>query len=387
MGDMTIRPEDAPVITEQVTETEVLARTPDAAAPGESRDLRITDSTLRDGSHAMSHQFTEEQVRGVVHALDAAGVQVIEVTHGDGLGGSSFNYGFSLVDELRLIKAAVDEATQAKIAVLMLPGLGTVHDLKAAHAAGASVARIATHCTEADVSIQHFGAARELGMETVGFLMLSHRASPQVLAQQARIMVDAGAQCVYVVDSAGALVLSDAQERIQAVINEIARDGAQVGFHGHQNLSLGIANSVLAYQAGAKQIDGALCALGAGAGNSPTEVLAATFERMGIRTGVDLGEVLSAAEEVVRPFIPRLPWMDRASITQGYAGVYSSFLLHGERASARYGVPAHAILQRVGELGYVGGQEDMIIDIALELQRDREAAELGGGLFEPVGAR
>jgi 4-hydroxy 2-oxovalerate aldolase len=326
----------------------------------------------------MQHQFTEEQVRGVVHALDSAGVEVIEVAHGDGLGGSSFNYGFSKVDEMQLIAAAVDEATRAKIAVLMLPGLGTVHHLKAAHAAGASVARIATHCTEADVSIQHFGAARALGMETVGFLMLSHKAAPDVLAQQARIMVDAGAQCVYVVDSAGALVLSDAQERIQAVIDEIGPSGAQVGFHGHQNLSLGIANSVLAYQAGARQVDGALCALGAGAGNSPTEVLAATFERLGIRTGVDLGEVLSAAEDVVRPFIPRLPWMDRASITQGYAGVYSSFLLHAERAAARYDVPAHEILQRVGEAGYVGGQEDMIIDIALQLAEERsQLVELG----------
>ncbi|MBI4943778.1 MAG: 4-hydroxy-2-oxovalerate aldolase [Actinobacteria bacterium] len=378
MADLSMRPEDVPVVTAPVTETDVLANTP---AAGGERDLRITDSTLRDGSHAMSHQFTEAQVRGVVHALDAAGVQVIEVSHGDGLGGSSFNYGFSRVDEMQLIRAAVEETTQARIAVLMLPGLGTVHHLKQAHAAGASVARIATHCTEADTSIQHFGAARALGMETVGFLMLSHRASPQTLAQQARIMVDAGAQCVYVVDSAGALVLETAQERIRAVIAEIGHE-AQVGFHGHQNLSMGVANSVLAFQAGARQIDGALCALGAGAGNSPTEVLAATFERMGIRTGIDLGEVLSAAEDVVRPFIPRLPWMDRASITQGYAGVYSSFLLHAERAADRYGVPAHAILQRVGEYGYVGGQEDMIIDIALQLQ-----SELSMGDLAAVGVR
>jgi 4-hydroxy 2-oxovalerate aldolase len=375
MADMTIRPQDVPVVDREVTETEVRELLPTAGGP---TDLRITDSTLRDGSHAMSHQFTVAQVRGVVSALDRAGVQVIEVSHGDGLGGSSFNYGFSLVDELDLIAAAVDEATSAKIAILMLPGLATVHDLKRAHAVGASVARIATHCTEADVSIQHFGEARALGMETVGFLMLAHRATPEVMAQQARIMVDAGAQCVYVVDSAGALVLSDAQARVQAVIDEIGRDGAQVGFHGHQNLSLGVANSVLAYQAGAKQIDGALCALGAGAGNSPTEVLAATFERMGIRTGVDLGEVLSAAEEVVRPFIPRLPWMDRASITQGYAGVYSSFLLHAERAAERYGVPAHAILQKVGELGYVGGQEDMIIDVAVQLAQELELGDLAG---------
>ncbi len=373
MGDMLIRPEDVPVVGREVSETEVLEN---QSMAGGDCDLRITDSTLRDGSHAMSHQFTEEQVRGVVSALDRAGVQVIEVSHGDGLGGSSFNYGFSKVDEFDLIAAAVDEATRAKIAILMLPGLATVKHLKRAHAVGASVARIATHCTEADVSLQHFGEARALGMETVGFLMLSHSTTPEVLARNARTMVDAGAQCVYVVDSAGALVLADAQERVQAVIDEVGRDGAQVGFHGHQNLSLGVANSVLAYQAGAKQIDGALCALGAGAGNSPTEVLAATFERMGIRTGIDLGEVLSAAEEVVRPFIPRLPWMDRASITQGYAGVYSSFLLHAERAAERYGVPAHEILQKVGEYGYVGGQEDMIIDIALELAEARSTGDL-----------
>ena len=338
-----------------------------------THDVRITDSTLRDGSHAMRHQFTEGQVRAVVSALDGAGVEVIEVSHGDGLGGSSFNYGFSGTDEIALIRAAVDEAAAARIAVLLLPGVGTAEDLRKAHDAGASVARIATHCTEADVSVQHFGAARELGMETAGFLMLAHRLEPAALARQARVMVDAGAQCVYVVDSAGALVLSGAQARVQALIGEISPE-AQVGFHGHQNLSLGVANSVLAYQAGARQIDGALCALGAGAGNAPTEVLAATFDRLGVRTGVDVPGVLAAAEEVVTPFIPRLPWMDRSSIVQGYAGVYSSFLLHAQRAAERYGVPAHAILQRVGEAGYVGGQEDMIIGIALTLQQERDTA-------------
>ena len=339
--------------------------------------VRITDSTLRDGSHAMAHRFTEEQVRNVVHALDAAGVEVIEVSHGDGLGGSSFNYGFSLEDEIGLIGAAVEEASQAKIAILMLPGLGTVKDLTRAHDAGASVARIATHCTEADVSIQHFGAARKLGMETVGFLMLSHRTTPAELARQARIMVDAGAMCVYVVDSAGALVLGDAQARVQAVLDEVGTQ-AQVGFHGHQNLSLGVANSVLAYQAGARQIDGALLALGAGAGNSPTEVLAATFDRLGVPTGIDVQAALAAAEDVVRPFISRLPHMDRSSIVQGYAGVYSSFLLHAERAAARYNVPAYEILQRVGEAGYVGGQEDMIIDIALQIAQERDLGDLAG---------
>jgi 4-hydroxy 2-oxovalerate aldolase len=214
-------------------------------------------------------------------------------------------------------------------------------------------------------------------METVGFLMLAHRTPPAELARQARIMVDAGAQCVYVVDSAGALVLGDAQMRVSALVSEIGRD-AQVGFHGHQNLSLGIANSVLAVQAGATQIDGALCALGAGAGNAPTEVLAAVFDRLGVVTGVDPQAAAAAAEDVVRPFIPRLPWMDRASIVQGYAGVYSSFLLHAERAAARYGVPAHEILQKVGDAGYVGGQEDMIIDIALGLAEQRAGRPLVG---------
>jgi 4-hydroxy 2-oxovalerate aldolase len=329
-------------------------------------EVRLTDTTLRDGSHAMSHRFTERHVRDVVRALDDANVKVIEVTHGDGLGGSSFNYGFSLTPELDLVRAAVDEAKQAKIAVLMLPGLGTIHDLNHAFDAGASVARIATHCTEADISIQHFQHARTLGMETVGFLMLSHRVSPEELAKQGRIMADAGCQCVYVVDSAGALILDDVSDRVAALVAELSAD-AQVGFHGHQNMSFGVANSVFAARAGATQIDGTLVALGAGAGNSPTEVLAAAFDRLGIRTGVDVQGLMAAAEDVVKPIITRMPVMDRASIMQGYAGVYSSFLIHAERAAERYGVPAYRILEEIGRAGYVGGQEDMIVDVAVRL--------------------
>ncbi|WP_231497340.1 4-hydroxy-2-oxovalerate aldolase [Arthrobacter sp. MA-N2] len=235
-----------------------------------------------------------------------------------------------------------------------------------AHGAGASVARIATHCTEADISIQHFQHARKLGMETVGFLMLSHRVGPGELARQARIMADAGCQCVYVVDSAGALILDDVSDRVSALLAELG-DDAQVGFHGHQNLSFGVANSVFAVRAGAQQIDGTLLALGAGAGNSPTEVLAAAFDRLGIKTGVDVQGVMAAAEDVVKPFITRMPVLDRASIMQGYAGVYSSFLIHAERAAERYGVPAYRILEEIGKAGYVGGQEDMIIDVAVQL--------------------
>jgi 4-hydroxy 2-oxovalerate aldolase len=340
--------------------------------PPITHDVRLTDTTLRDGSHAMSHQFTVEQVRDTVRALNAAGVEVIEVAHGDGLGGSSFNYGFSRTEEIELIATARAAAGRARIAVLLVPGIGTVKDLQRAHDAGADIVRIATHCTEADVSVQHFTVARELGMETVGFLMMAHRTSPQQLARQARIMVDAGCQCAYVTDSAGALLMHEASARFEALIDELG-DDAWVGYHGHQNLSLGIANSALAVSAGVKQIDGSLCALGAGSGNSPTEVLAAVFDRMGVDTGVNTAALLDAAEEIVRPYLPRWPKMDRNAIVQGWAGVYSSFLLHAEDAAARYGVAAHDILRRCGELGLVGGQEDMIIDIAIAMARQPTA--------------
>ncbi len=340
-----------------------------------SAPIRLTDTTLRDGSHAVKHQFSVSQVRDIVAGLDDAGVQVIEVTHGDGLAGSSFNYGFSGTAELELISAAANTAARARIAVLLLPGLGTVRDLRAAHDAGATIARIATHCTEADVSVQHFAAARTLGMETVGFLMLSHRSSPENLAKQARIMADAGCQCVYVVDSAGALLPDGFTDRVTALVEELG-DDAQVGVHAHQNLSLGVANSIAGYRAGARQIDGTLCALGAGAGNAPIEILVTAFERLGVPTAVDTDRILAVAEEIAKPIIPRLPVCDRNSIVQGRYGVYNSFLLHAERAAERYGVPAHEILSRIGKAGYVGGQEDMIIDVALALLEDREGTEV-----------
>lgn len=334
-----------------------------------TRDVRITDTTLRDGSHAVRHQFTVDQVTQVAKALDAAGVAVIEVTHGDGLAGSSFNYGFSKVSDIKLIEAAVGAVKSAKIAALVLPGLGTAHDIKEAKAAGVSLLRVATHSTEADVSIQHFNLARELGMETVGFLMLSHMTEPKKLAEQARIMADAGCQCVYVVDSAGALLPDTVTERVDALVQELG-DDAQVGFHGHQNLSLGVANSLAAYKAGARQIDATLRALGAGAGNTPTEALVGALEASGIRTGIDLELILSAAEDVLKPLIPIMPLIERDAIVQGRYGVYNSFLLHAKRAEERYGVPAYKILKAVGEARYVGGQEDMIIDVAIRLQNE-----------------
>lgn len=329
-------------------------------------DVRVTDTSLRDGSHAKRHQFTEDEVRSVVRALDDAGMPVIEVTHGDGLGGSSFNYGFSLVDERVLMKAAVDEARNSKIAALMLPGLGVKDDIKAAADLGVSVIRIATHCTEADISEQHFTMARELGLETVGFLMMSHTVTPDVLQGQARIMADAGCQCVYVVDSAGAMILDDVTERVSAVVAELG-DDAQVGFHGHENLSLSLANTILAIRAGAVQVDGSTRRFGAGSGNTSCEALAAVTERLGIRTGLDVLKMIDAAEDVVRPIMDAECVLDRLALVMGYAGVYSSFLKHAYRAAERYGVSGAEILMECGRRGLVGGQEDQIIQIAANL--------------------
>jgi 4-hydroxy 2-oxovalerate aldolase len=328
--------------------------------------IALTDVTLRDGSHAMGHRFTVEQVEATVAALERAGVRSIEVGHGDGLGGSTFNYGFSATDDLALIEAAVGSAVQARIGCLLLPGVGTVTRLREVAAAGVGMVRVATHCTEADIAIQHIRAARELGLDTVGFLMLSHMSEPEPLAAQARIMAGAGAHAVYVVDSAGALLPDQAAARVGA-LRAALPDEVEVGFHAHNNLGLGIANSLRAVEAGAARIDGALASLGAGAGNAATEVLAAVFDRAGIETGVHVIAALAAAEEVVRPYMRHEPRMDFGSVVLGYAGVYSSFLLHAQRAGERYGVPMQDILLESGRRRLVGGQEDVMIEIAVSL--------------------
>ena len=329
-------------------------------------DVRLTDSSLRDGSHAKGHQFSAQMVRDIVGGLDSAGMPVIEVTHGDGLGGSSFNYGFGLEDERTLIATAVETAERAKIAALMLPGLGTKEDIGAVADLGVSVIRIATHCTEADIAVQHFGLAREKGLETVGFLMMAHSVSPEDLAKQARIMVDAGCQCVYVVDSAGAMILEEVGDRVAALVAEVGAD-AQVGFHGHENLALGIANSLFAIRSGAVQIDACTRRFGAGAGNTPSEAMAAVCDKLGIRTGIDVLRLIDVAEDVVRPVMDGEPALDRLALIMGYAGVYSSFLRHAYRAAERYGVSGADILLECGERRLVGGQEDQIIDIAVSL--------------------
>jgi 4-hydroxy 2-oxovalerate aldolase len=332
----------------------------------DSLDVRVTDTSLRDGSHAKRHQFTTDEVRSIVRALDDAGMPVIEVAHGDGLGGSTFNYGFSKVDERELIAAAVDEARNARIAALMLPGLGVKDDIVAASDLGVSIIRIATHCTEADISEQHFAMSRERGLETVGFLMMAHTTTPEALAKQARIMADAGCQCVYVVDSAGAMVMRDVTARVEAVVAELGGD-AQVGFHGHENLSLSMANTITAIEAGAVQVDGSTRRFGAGSGNTSCEALAAVTEKMGIRTGLDVLKMIDAAEDVVRPIMDGECVLDRLALIMGYAGVYSSFLKHAYRAAERYGVSGADILMECGNRHLVGGQEDQIIEIAANL--------------------
>jgi 4-hydroxy 2-oxovalerate aldolase len=344
-------------------------------------DVRITDTSLRDGSHHKRHQFTKDEVGSIVAALDAAGVPVIEVTHGDGLGGSSFNYGFSRTPEQELIKLAAETAIEARIAFLMLPGVGTKEDIIEAQDNGGEICRIATHCTEADVSIQHFGLARERGLETVGFLMMAHTIPPEALAKQARIMADAGCQCVYVVDSAGALVLEGVRDRVAALVAELG-DDAQVGFHGHENLGLGVANSVEAVRAGAKQIDGSCRRFGAGAGNAPVEALIGVFDKIGVKTGIDFFDITDAAEDVVRPAMPAECLLDRNALIMGYAGVYSSFLKHAIRQSERYDVPASQLLYRAGKRKLIGGQEDQLIDIALEIKREQSQ---GGVAATPAG--
>lgn len=335
------------------------------------RDVRITDTCLRDGSHHKRHQFTAEEARAVVAALDRAGVPVIEVAHGDGLGGSSFTYGFSRTPEQELIATAAETARTAEIAFLVLPGVGVKDDIGIAQDNGASICRIATHCTEADIAAQHFGLARDRGLETVGFLMMAHSQPPEVLAKQARTMVDAGCQCVHVVDSAGALVLEQVSDRVSALVAEIGGQ-AQVGFHGHENLGVGVANSIAAVRAGAVQIDGSARRFGAGAGNTPIEALVGVCDKLGISTGVDFFDVVDAAEDAVRPTMPQECLLDRPALIMGYSGVYSSFLKHAFRQQERYGVPAARILQRCAERGLVGGQEDQLVDIALQLQREGE---------------
>ena len=330
--------------------------------------VKLHDMCLRDGMHPKQHQITLEQMHSIATGLDDAGVDYIEVTHGDGLGGASINYGFPACSDEQYLRHVIPALKRAKVSVLLIPGIGTVDDLQVAYECGIHTVRVATMCTEADVAEQHIKRGRQLNLDTVGFLMMAHMVEPAALALQAKQMEDYGAQCVYCTDSAGYMLPADVTARI-AALRAVLRPETEIGFHGHHNLALGVTNSIAAVEAGANRIDGSAAGLGAGAGNTPLEALVAVCKRMGIETGVDLYKIMDVAEERVLPIMDHQIRLDRDSLLIGYTGVYSTFLLFAQRAAARYGVSSRDILAEMGRRRTVGGQEDLIEEVAMELQQ------------------
>lgn len=332
----------------------------------QGRNIQLHDMCLRDGMHAKRHQISIDEMVRLSTALDDSGVERIEIAHGDGLGGASVNYGFAAHTDEEYLQAVVPKMKQAKVSVLLLPGIGTVDHLRMAHSYGVHTVRVAAQCTEADVTEQHISLSRELGLDTVGFLMMSHMLEPQALLEQARLMESYGANCIYCTDSAGYMLQDDVQSRIET-LREGLKSETEIGFHGHHNMALGVANSLTAVAAGADRIDGSAAGLGAGAGNTPLEVFNAVVTRMGAKTNADVFKLMAVAEDIVVPMMEQPIRVDRDSLILGYAGVYSSFLLHAQRAAKKYGVPSEDILMELGRMKTVGGQEDMIEDVALNL--------------------
>ncbi len=328
----------------------------------------LHDMCLRDGMHPKQHKITVEQMVSIATALDAAGVPLIEVTHGDGLGGASVNYGFPTASDEEYLTAVSGAVKQAKISALLLPGIGTVDHLRMAAECGASTIRVATHCTEANVSRQHINLSREMGLDTVGFLMMAHMIEPAHLLEQAKLMESYGANCIYCTDSAGYMLPDDVTARISLLRTELKPE-TDIGFHGHHNMAMGVANSLAALEAGALRIDGSAAGLGAGAGNTPLEVMAAVLDRMGAVTGVDIFKLMDAAETAVLPIMDEPVRISRDALVLGYAGAYSSFLLFAKRAEKKYGVPSHEILLEMARRKTVGGQEDLIEDVAIALAK------------------
>lgn len=330
------------------------------------RRVKLVDVTLRDGSHAVGHSFTKEQVICIAGEMDRAGVEIIEVTHGDGLGGSSVNYGFSAVPDMELIEAAAGVIKNAKLGALLIPGIGTIRDLEAAYEHGVRVLRVATHVTEADIAIQHIQAAKAKGMFTAGFLMMIHMAQPEKILEQARIFEDAGADYVNLADSAGNLTPDEVRRRVAVLTEQLS---IPVGFHAHNNMGLAVANSIAAIEEGAVYIDASSGGLGAGAGNTQIEVLQAVLQRYGWESGASLEGLLETVQKSVAPVMKRPQVIDADSLMLGYSGVYSSFLLHAKRASRKFGVNTKDIMIELGKRKMVGGQEDMIVDVAYELSK------------------
>ncbi|MBL3556366.1 4-hydroxy-2-oxovalerate aldolase [Marinobacter sp. JB05H06] len=334
------------------------------------RKVILHDMCLRDGMHAKREQISVDQMVEIATAMDDAGMPYLQVTHGAGLGGNSLQHGFALASNEEYISAVSSRMKQAKVSVLLIPGLGTMDELRSAYDAGARSVHVATHCTEADTSPQHIACARELGMDSTGFLMMAHLNDPKGLAEQGKLMESYGAHTVYITDSAGYMLPADVKARVQA-LRDVLKPETEIGFHGHHNLGLGIANSIAAIDAGATRIDGSVAGLGAGAGNTPLEVFAAVCERMGIETGVDVFKLTDVAEEIIVPMMDHIVRVDRESLALGYAGVYSTFLLPAKRAAKRYGVPARDILVELGRKKMIGGQEDMIDDTAMTMAKER----------------
>ena len=335
------------------------------------KKITVHDMCLRDGMHPKRHLITVDEMVDIATAMDDAGVPLIEVTHGDGLGGASVNYGSPAASDEEYLSAVCKAMKNTRVSALLLPGIGTVDHLKMAVDCGISTIRVATHCTEADVSEQHIKMASKIdGLDVVGFLMMAHMIEPEALLAQLKLMEAYGANCVYITDSAGYMLPEDVTSRVALARAEL-NPATEIGFHGHRNMAMGIANSLAAVEAGASRIDGSLAGLGAGAGNTPLEVFIAVCERMGVETGVDLFKAMDIAEDKIVPLMDHMVRIDRDALTLGYAGVYSSFLLFAKRSAEKYNLSSRDILVELGRRRTVGGQEDMIEDLALDMAKEQ----------------